>query len=173
MSNRTLTTEAIETAGAAAADYATKNLEQTFVSLKDGMARASTGIEQTQAKLKEAAATAMKKAEEIVRFNQASIEALTQSSQIWVAGVQDLSKQVAASYQASVQQTIGAFEALRTVKTLKQAIDLQSGFARAALEKTIGDSGRLTQASVTLTQQALAPLTNRVNAVVETFGKIA
>jgi hypothetical protein len=42
----------------------------------------------------------MKTAEEFVVFGQGNVEALVKSGQIWAAGVQDLTKQVAATAQA-------------------------------------------------------------------------
>jgi phasin family protein len=173
MSNKMKSTNAVETNTAATADITAKALERTFAGLTDGMARATAGVEQTRAKLQEGTAQAVKKTEEMVKFGQGNIEALTKSSQIWAAGVQDLSKQVAASFQASIQASVGVLKTLGTVKSIKEAIDLQSGFARTALEKAMSESGRLSQASLKLTEQALAPLTTRVNSAVETFGKIA
>jgi hypothetical protein len=41
------------------------------------------------------------------------------------------------------------------------------------MEKTLAGSGRLTDASLKLTEQALAPLTERVSIAVEKFAKVA
>ena len=84
------------------------------------------------------------------------------SGQIWAAGVQDLSKHLAATAQASFDESISTFKALTCVKSLKDAMDLQTAFARATLEKTLAESGKLTDASIKLTEQALAPITARV-----------
>lgn len=172
MSNDTTTTNRTETR-TIAATLAARSVEQTIAGLSEGMARAAAGLEQTQATLKGNSEIAMKKAAAFVTFGQANIEALTQSGQIWTAGVQDLSKQVAASLEASVQETLGVFKTLGSVKSLREAIELQSGFARTALEKAMADSNRLTQASLKLTEQALAPLADRVRLASDTFGKIA
>jgi len=160
MSNQTKTTNTIENGSAAAAGI--------VANLTEGM---SAAVEQSQAKLKDGIEKSSKQAEKIVRFGQANIEALTKSSQIWVEGVQDLSQQVADSFQASVLETMGVLGTLGTAKSLKEAIDRQSGLARTALEKAMSESGRLRQASLKLIEQALAPLTARVNVAVETFGK--
>ena len=165
--------DTVETIKATTTDAAAKGFEQTVAGLKDGMAQATAGIEQTQAKLKEGMEKAMKTAEELVTFGQGNIEAFTKSSQIWATGVQDLSKQVAATAQASLDDTMSMFKSLGTVKSLKEAIDLQSSLARAALEKTMAESGKLTDASLKLTEQAMAPITARVNLAVEKFGKTA
>jgi phasin family protein len=95
------------------------------------------------------------------------------SSQIWAAGVQDLSKHVAATAQATFDETFSTFKALTSVKSLKDAFDLQAAFARSAMEKTLAESGKLTDASMKLTEQALAPITARVTLAVEKFGKAA
>jgi phasin family protein len=116
---------------------------------------------------------AMKTAEEFVAFSQGNVEAFVKSSQIWVTGMQDLSKSVAAAAQASMEESMSTFKALTSVKSVKEAFDLQAAFARSALEKTVAESGKLTDASFKLTEQALAPITARVTVVVEKFSKAA
>lgn len=115
----------------------------------------------------------MKTAEEFVAFSQGNMEAAVKSGQIWAAGVQDLSKQVAATAQASFEETLSTFRAMAGVKSVKDAIELQTSFARAAFEKTMTESGRLTDATLKLAEQAIAPLTARVTAAVETLSKSA
>ena len=159
---------------APAAEQATvQGIEATVSNLKEGVAKATAGFETTQAKMKEGVEKAMKTAEELVAFNQGNIEALMKSSQIWATGVQDLSKHFAAAAQASLGESISAFKALTSVKSLKDAFELQSSFARAAMEKSLAESGKLTDASFKLTEQALAPITARVTVAVEKFGKAA
>jgi len=154
-------------------DTATKGIEATVTSLKDGMTKAAAGFTETQAKMKEGMEKAMKTAEEFVAFSQGNLEALLKSGQIWAAGVQDLSKQVAANAQASFDETMSTFKALTTVKSLKDAMDLQASLARSTLEKALAESGKLTDASFKLTEQAIAPITARVSLAVEKFAKSA
>jgi phasin family protein len=108
-----------------------------------------------------------------VSFSQGNLEALLKSGQIWAAGVQDLSKQVAATAQASFDETMSTFKAMTSVKSLKDAMDLQASLARATMEKTLAESGKLTDASFKLTEQAIAPITARVSLAVEKFAKSA
>jgi phasin family protein len=150
-----------------------QGIDATVSNLKDGMAKAAAGFETTQAKVKEGVEKAMKTAEEFVAFGQGNVEAFVKSGQIWTAGVQELSKQVAATAQASFEESMSTFKALTSVKSLKDALDLQASFARAALEKTMTESGKLTDASFKLTEQALAPITARVTLAVEKFAKSA
>jgi phasin family protein len=155
------------------ADTAAKGFEATVSGLKDGMTRATAGFTDTQAKVKEGMEKAMKTAEELMAFSQGNLEAMVKCGQIWAAGVQDIGKQIAATAQASFDDTMSTFKAMSSVKSLKDAFDLQASLARSTLEKTVAESGKLTDASMKLTEQALAPLTARVNLAMEKFAKAA
>jgi phasin family protein len=150
-----------------------KIIETTVTDIKEGVAKATAGFEATQTKMKEGVEKAMKTAEELVAFNQGNIEALVKASQIWATGMQDLSKHLAAAAQASLDESMSALKALTGAKSLKDAFELQSSFARAAMEKSLAESGKLTDASFKLTEQALAPITARVTVAVEKFAKAA
>lgn len=114
---------------------------------------------------------AMKTAEEFVAFGQGNLEALVKSGQILAAGLQDMGKQMAATAQAQIEETVSAFKAITSAKSVKDAFDLQAGFARAAVEKTLAESGKFTESSVKLTEQAMAPLTQRWALAVEKFAR--
>jgi phasin family protein len=117
--------------------------------------------------------TMMKTAEDMMAFGQGNVEALLKSGQIWATGFQDLSKQIAATAQASLDETVSTFKALSGVKSLKDAMDMQAQFARASMEKAMAETGRLTDASLKLAEQAMAPITARVTLAVETMVKPA
>jgi phasin family protein len=109
----------------------------------------------------------MKTAEQLAQFHQGNMEAIVKSSQIWASGLQDLSKHVASNAQATMEETISTFRAMTSVKSLKEAFELQSSFARASMEKAISESSKLTETGLKLAEQAYAPITARVNAAVE------
>jgi phasin family protein len=173
MTTKAKTIEATAAVEEAVTSAASKGFEATMAGLKDGMAQATTGLAETQAKVKEGMEKAMKTAEELVAFSQGNVEALVKSGQIWAAGVQDIGKQIAANAQASFDETMSTFKAFSSVKSLKDAFDLQANLARATMEKTLAESGKLTDASMKLTEQTLAPLTARVSLAVEKFAKSA
>ncbi|HET6184599.1 MAG TPA: phasin family protein [Acetobacteraceae bacterium] len=127
----------------------------------------------TRINMSEGMEKAMKTAEEFVAFGQGNLEALVKSGQIWFTGLQDISKQFAATAQAQLEETMSAFKAITGAKSVKDAFDLQAGFARAAIEKTIAESGKFTESSVKLTEQAMAPITARFALAVEKFARPA
>jgi phasin family protein len=150
-----------------------ETLTKASAAFSTGVAQASAGLEKTQAQIKEQMGKAMKKAEEVASFNQGTLDAVMKSSQIWAAGVQDLSKQFAATAQSQLEQTMSTFKAMSSLRSLKDVMDLQTSFARSAVEKAMSETGRLTDASLRLAEETMAPLTARVSVAVETFSKAA
>ncbi len=161
------TTEAVDQTKAASA----KSFDQAVAAMKDGMTKATSTVEASQLNMKEGITKTMKTAEEVVAFSQGNMEALIKSGQIWSTGLQDISKQMASSMQASYEEAMSAFKALTSVKSLKEAVDLQVGLARSAVEKSVTESSKYTDASFKLAEQALAPISSRVTLAVEKLSK--
>jgi len=104
-------------------------------------------------------------------FGQGNIEALMKATQIYASGFQDISKHLAASSKASLEDSVAFTKSLMGVKSVKEAVDLQSGFTKSSIEKAVAETSKLTDATVKLAEQAIAPLTARMSLAVETFGK--
>ena len=145
----------------------------TAASFNNGVAGMAAGFEKTQTEVKANMDKAMKTAEQMMSFGQGNMEAMMKAGQIWAAGVQDLGKTFAATAQASLDQTMSTWKAMAGVKSLKEAIDLQSGLAKTSLESAMTQTGQLTDASIKLAEQAMAPITARVSLAVEQFGRAA
>lgn len=117
--------------------------------------------------------TMIKNSQELVAFGEGNLEALAIAGKIWVAGVQDLTNQVATTAKASFEESVATAKALATAKSVKEAIDLQSTYAKKALSNALAESSKLTEASLKLTEQAMAPLTARMAAAVGVLSKAA
>ncbi len=165
--------QAVETVADQAHATASKGFDETVTALKQGMSGAAAGFEKTQADVKEKMEKAMKTVEDVVSFGQGNMEAAIKSGQIWAAGVQDMGKSMAAVAQAQMDQTMATWKAMTGVKSLKDALDLQASLTRSAMESFVAESGKLTDASLKLTEQAMAPLAARVSVAVEKFGRVA
>ena len=161
------TSEALDQTKAVSA----KSFDQTVAAMKDGMSKATSTVEASQLQFKEGITKTMKTAEEVVAFSQGNMEALIKSGQIWSTGLQDITKQMASSMQASYEEAMSAFKAMTSVKSLKEAVDLQVGLARSAVEKSVTESSKYTDASFKLAEQAIAPLSSRMTLAVEKFSK--
>ncbi len=161
--------KAIETATGDLKAAETFAHEKTVEGIKQGAATAAAGMEQAQVQVKEGMQRVMKTAEQMTTFSQGNMEALMKSHQILATGFTDLSRMFAASARANLDETMSTFKAMTSVKSVKEAFELQSSFAKASMEKAMAESGKLTEQSMKLAEQAFAPISARVNAAVETF----
>jgi phasin family protein len=143
--------------------------EKTVEGFKHSTATAAAGFETAQAKMKEGYERAVKAAEKFASFQQANLEAFVKSGQILASGLTDLTKHVASTSQANLDETMSNLRAVSSAKSLKEAFDLQAGFARASMEKALSESGKITETSLKLVEEAAAPISARVTAAVETF----
>jgi phasin family protein len=160
-------------ASAKAASATITATADTVAAVTSEVVETASSIEPTKPTITQGIKSMMKSTEDFVAFGQANLEAFVKSGQIWSAGVQELTKQIATTAKASFDESISTFKAMSTAKSVKEAMDLQSSFAKAALEKAMAESNKLTDASIKLTEQTLAPITARVTVAVETFGKSA
>ncbi len=157
----------------AASAAAGRGFQQSERVIDAGAARAAAGFQTTQTKISEGMEKMIKTSEEMVTFGQGNVEALVKSGQIWSAGVQGMSKQLAATAQASFVEAMTTFRAMTGIKSIKDAMEMQTNFARSAIEKTLAESGRMTDASMRLAEQTMAPITSRVTLAVEKFSRTA
>ena len=139
---------------------------QTVEKTIEGVKQASSHAQTT---MKDGVGRAMKTAEQLAQFSQGNVEAVMKSSQILASGLRDMSKLFAEHAKASLDETMATFKAMTSVKSVKEVFDMQTSFARSAMEKAVAESGKLTEHSMKLAEQAFAPLTARVNVAVETF----
>ncbi len=165
--------EIVPEVATAAVTAAKQGFDQTVAALKDSMTGAVAGFEQTHTEIKTNMDKAFKTAEDFFAFGQANVEAVVKSGQIWTAGLQDFGKSFAGLAQAQMDQTVATFKALAGVKSIKDAMDLQTTLARSSVETAVAETGKLTDASIKLAEQAIAPITARVTLAVEKFGRAA
>lgn len=163
--------ENVTAAAAQAADVSAKTFEKSISTARENIEKATRGFEVSQVKIKESVEKAMKNSEEALAFAQGNVEALVKASQIYAAGLQDISTQIASSSKATIEESVTFSKSLMGVKSVKEAVDLQTGFTRTAIEKAVAESNKYTDAAVKLAEKALAPLTARMTVAVEAFGK--
>ncbi len=105
----------------------------------------------------------------MMSFSQGNLEAMVKSSQIVAAGLQDLSKQMAANAQAAVDESMSTLRALAGIRSMKDAFEMQANFARTSVEKVMSQTGHLTEASFKLAGEAYEPIAHRMTIAVDSF----
>ncbi len=98
-------------------------------------------------------------------------EAVMQSSTILLKGFETVSKQMAALVQASLEANMNAAKQFMGVKTVKEAMDLQSELAKTHMDKVMADGTKVAEMSMAVANEAFQPLQTRVNSAIETISK--
>ena len=114
-----------------------------------------------------------KAAEDAAAFGRGNAEALAKATQIYVAGVQDLSRQALAMVQGLTEQTLEGGKALSGVRSLKEAAEIQAGLARSAFERAVSEGTKLQETALKVAEQSFAPLSARMTLAVEKMGRPA
>ena len=132
-------------------------------------AQARVTMEKSMDQVNKATEGFFKAAEEAAEFSRGNVEAVAKATQVYVAGVQDLSKQAVAVLQGLTDQAIEGAKALSSVKSLKEAAEIQATFTRSAIERSFTETAKLQEAALKLAEQSFAPLSARVTLAVEKF----
>lgn len=107
--------------------------------------------------------------ESMIDFGHQNVEALMRASQIWTAGLQTIGGQIAATATSQMEQAMGTIRQMSSVKSVKDAVELQASLVRSAVEAMVAHSSKLSDASVKLAEQTMQPITARVTAATSAF----
>ena len=150
---------------------AAQNIAHTMSTLKDGVAQATASMEQAQTAMRQGVEKAMKSASDLFSFAQGNFEAFAKASQILTTGLQDMTQTITASSKESVEDTMHTLKAMGSVKSIKEAMDLQASLLRSTMEKAVAQTSKMTDSSMKLSEQAFAPISARLSLAAETFGR--
>ncbi|MBO1076809.1 phasin family protein [Roseomonas marmotae] len=168
-----LTGEAAKLTARTVRKVADQNAAQVEKTLKTSPAKTDTALEQIPPmdQITQTTDNLYKSAEDAVEFNRGNLEAFTKATQTYMTGLQDLSRQAFALAQGMGEQAVENAKALATVKSLKEATELNGTFMRSAMEKSVSETTKLNEAAFKLAEQTTAPLAARWTMALEKFAK--
>ena len=146
-------------------DAAEDAIGRTVSSLKDGM-------EQSQSATRDGMRKAMTTAEEMAAFAHGNLQAIARSSQVMAAGAQDMGQSLAAAARTAMDDMMAAFKAMSSARSVKDALELQSSLLRTSLDKAVSQASQMTDTGMKLSEQALAPIAERLSLAAERFSRI-
>lgn len=146
-------------------------------SIEDAVAVAKSNVEglvkAQQEQIEKASAQILKAYDELAVLTKGNVDAVVKSGTIVAKGAEEAGKQVASFAQSSMEKNVATGKAMLAVKTIQELVDLQSSFAKSSIEALVAESGKLQELSVKIANEALAPLSARVNVTVGTLSKKA
>lgn len=151
--------ETFETAAKASKEAATGNYEKAYAIMND----------QFDVYGKKFAASF----EDVAQMSKDNMDAFVASSTAWGKGVEALSKTWLDFVKKSTEDNMSAAKSIMAAKSVREAVDLQSTFAKTAYEAYIAEGNKLSEMGVNVANEAAAPLTAQFKATVSKFGKAA
>ena len=108
---------------------------------------------------------------ELADFNQGTLAALTEATQIFIAGSQELVRDVTQSGHAAFAEALAGLRELASVKTPGHGLELQASLMRTSLNRLVSENNRLIAAGTELAREGCgSPRRPRVARVREALG---
>lgn len=105
--------------------------------------------------------------DDIVAFNQNTLDAFVASGTVVAKGFETLTKQYVSFASESFEEAIDAGKKIVAAKTVNEAVDMQTKLAKAAWEKAVVEGQKVSEISTGIFKEASAPISERVQASVE------
>ena len=98
-----------------------------------------------------------------------NLEALVASTTAATKGAEALGAQAMAFSKAAFEGNVAAAKSLASAKSIQEVVELQTTFAKSALETYMAQVGKMSEMASTSMKEAMKPLNERVTAAVEKF----
>jgi phasin family protein len=96
-----------------------------------------------------------------------NLEALVASMTAAAKGAETVGARAMAFSRKAVEDQVAAAKALTSAKSIQEAVELQTGFAKSALESVVAEVQELSEITSSSVKDALSPINERVTAFVE------
>ncbi|MBY6263026.1 phasin family protein [Azospirillum sp. 412522] len=144
-------------------------------SVEDAIATAKQNLEglvkAQQEQIEKASAQVLKGYDELTVLTKGNVDAFVKSGTAVAKGAEEAGKQVAAFTHASLEKSVSNAKALLAVKTIQELLELQKAYTKTSFDALVAEGAKLQELSVKVANEALAPLSARVNATVEVLSK--
>lgn len=102
--------------------------------------------------------------EQLLAFSKDTTEALLKSANVTGKGIESINTEVLAYSRQSVEDSVAATKALLASRTIQEALEVQSDYAKTAFETYVAELGKMRDLAVNTAKAASEPLQARVAA---------
>lgn len=133
----------------------TESYEQAYNMTKEQMEKASKSLIQGY--------------DEMTDMTQKNVEAFVKAGNIWAKGFENIGKAYFNLAQVSAEAGVEVAQAMFAAKTLKDVVDVQTGYTKASIDTVVSESKKINDMTVKVANEALEPIQHQVN---ETVGRV-
>jgi phasin family protein len=103
----------------------------------------------------------------LATFNRHNIEAFIRSANAAAKGFEQINSEILTFSRQALEDGVAAAKAVMTSKSLQEAVEVQSDFAKTAFDTYVGQVSKMGDLVSTVTRDAFEPFNDRVKAIVE------
>jgi phasin family protein len=138
-----------------------EKIEQIATKVEETTQAATTGLKDVQAKVTNGLHKAAEVARGVVDVQRGALETAVKASQIYGEGLQGMATRAADVSRTQFEDTMAHLRSLTSVKSVKQAVELQTAFTRNTLSRVLNETSVFVEDYLKVAGQALAPVTAR------------
>lgn len=105
--------------------------------------------------------------DEMAAVQKDNVKAFFAAQAAATRGAETIGEAIYAFNRKTIDASLETMTTLLGAKTLQDAVELQSGFARARFEETMAEGAKLSELTIKTSKEVAEPLSARVNATVE------
>lgn len=106
--------------------------------------------------------------EEMVSFNQGTVDAVVKSSEIAAKAAEGIGSEVSAYSKKSFEDGVAAAQDLASAKNVSELVEKQTAFAQAAFEGFVSQATKMNEIYMAAAKDISAPLQARATAAADT-----
>ena len=130
--------------------------ESIEAAMKNGTAALKTGFEK-----------AVKGYDELFTYSKDTMEACLKSANVAGKGAETLHNELYNFSKQTIEDQVAATKALMASKSVQEAFELQTDFAKSAFDAYVGQMTKVGELMASTTKEAIEPLQGRVQAWVD------
>ena len=127
-------------------------------------ASAETALESGAAALKTGLEKALKGYDAVLGYGKDTAEAVMKSATVAGKGVETINSEIYSYSKQSIEDTVAATKAVMGSKSVHEAFEFQTDFAKSAFEAYVAELSKLSELTTAATKEAFAPFKGRVQA---------
>jgi len=127
-------------------------------------ATAETTLENGAAALKTGLEKALKNYDAVLGFGKETAEACMKSATVAGKGIESLNTEIYSYSKQSIEDSIAATKAVMGSKSVHEAFEFQTDFAKSAFESYVGELSKVSEMMTSATKDSYAPLKGRLQA---------
>jgi phasin family protein len=135
-------------------------------------ASAETVLENGATALKTGLEKALKGYDAFVGYGKETADAVTKSATVAGKGIESINSEIYSYSKQSIEEAVSATKAVLGSKSIHEAFEFQTDYAKSAFEAYVGELSKITELATSATKDSFAPFKGRVQAWLDTVQSV-